>query len=273
MHLRPGLTRGVRLAPVRGPGRRRGRPAGPAASPGGPAVRAQRHEPGAWQVPGAWRRARGASCVRGVRRSHRAVRRRDRVDLGGRPADRGARRAARRRGDLPQHPLRHVRRATRRRDRSHRDRAAAAARPVRARGQAARGATAAHAHRVRPGDAPGDGLLQRHRELLRAARRSWSGRAPAHAAGLLPRRLPDHHRRVPRHHPPAPRAVRGGPVPQVDAGRARLPAAVRRRQPSAAVRGVGASAPGRRSSSPPRPVRGSWSTAPRWSSRSCGPPA
>ena len=38
-----------------------------------------------------------------------------------------------------------------------------------ARGQAARGAAAADAHRVRPGDAPGDGLLQRHRELLRAA--------------------------------------------------------------------------------------------------------
>ena len=78
------------VAPVRGPGRRRGRPTGPAASPGRPAVRAQRHEPGARQVPRARRRARGAPRVRGVGGAHRAVRRRDRVDLGGRSAHRAS---------------------------------------------------------------------------------------------------------------------------------------------------------------------------------------
>ena len=63
----------------------------------------------------------------------------------------------------------------RRGHRADRDRAAGAPRQVRARGQAARGAAAPDANPVRPRDDAGDGVLQRHRELLGAHRRSRSG--------------------------------------------------------------------------------------------------
>ena len=70
-------------------------------------------------------------------------------------------------------------------------------------------------------------------------------RATVHAARLLPEGLPAGHRREPRHRAAAARPVRGRPVPQGQARRARLPAAERPRQPAAALRGDhGADQPG-----------------------------
>ena len=61
LHLRPGLARGVRRPdPARAAGRRAG-PAGHPAPAGRHAVRAQRRQPGAGQVPGAGRHHRGPS--------------------------------------------------------------------------------------------------------------------------------------------------------------------------------------------------------------------
>ncbi len=65
-----------------------------------------------------------------------------------------------------------------------------------AEGQAARGAPDPAAHRVRHGDDEGARLLQRDRELLARARGPPAGVAAAHAARLLPVRLPLLHRRV-----------------------------------------------------------------------------
>ena len=64
-------------------------------------------------------------------------------------------------------------------DRARHDprRAARAAAAAQGRGQAARGAAARDAHELRPRDARGDGLLQRHRELLAPPRRARAGRA------------------------------------------------------------------------------------------------
>ena len=72
----------------------------------------------------------------------------------------------------------------------------------------------------------------------RSPRRPLGGGGAVHAARLLPRRLPRRPRRVARDRPPAARPVRGGPVPQGDPRRARLPAPVRARQPAAALRRV-----------------------------------
>ena len=74
--------------------------------------------------------------------------------------------------DLPGHPLRHRRRAHAGGHRAHRARAPGAARPVREGGEAPRGAAPPDAHPVRPRDDAGGRLLQRHRELLGAARRA-----------------------------------------------------------------------------------------------------
>ncbi len=75
-------------------------------APGRHALRAQRHEPGAGQVPRAGRHHRGAPGLRRDRGAHRAVRRRGRGHQRGRPAHR-------REGDRPRgagraagHPLR-----------------------------------------------------------------------------------------------------------------------------------------------------------------------
>ena len=109
---------------------------------------------------------------------------------------------------------------------------------LRQRRQAARGPPAAPAHRVRPGDDARGRLLQRHRELLADPRRPRAGLAAVHAARLLPGRLPGDHRRVAPDGAPDRRHVRGRPLPQDGAGRARLPAAVGARQPAAALRRV-----------------------------------
>ncbi len=91
---------------------------------------------------------------------------------------------------------------------------------------------------LRPGDARRGRELFGHRELQPPHRRPRSRDSPAHPARLLPDGLAARHRRVPRHRAAAARPVRGRPVAQGDAGRARLPAAVGRRQPAAALRGV-----------------------------------
>ena len=79
LHLRPGLARGVRRPdPAPAAGRRAG-PAGHPAPAGRHAVRAQRRQPGAGQVPGPGRHHRGPPRLRGARRPDRAVRRRDRA--------------------------------------------------------------------------------------------------------------------------------------------------------------------------------------------------
>ena len=122
--------------------------------------------------------------------------------------------------------------------------------------QAARGPAAAHAHHLRRGDAPPGRQLLGDRELLAAHRRPGAWLPAEHAAGLLPRGLPARHRRVARHRAADRRDVRGRRVPQAGAGRARLPAAERDRQPAADLGGV------RRADRPdglhvghPRPVR------------------
>ena len=65
-----------------------------------------------------------------------------------------------------------------------------------------------------------------------------AGHPAEHAARLLPRGLPARHRRVARHRAADRRDVRGRRVPQAGAGRARLPAAERDRQPAADLGGV-----------------------------------
>ena len=65
-----------------------------------------------------------------------------------------------------------------------------------------------------------------------------AGYGAALPAGLLPRGLPAGHRRVARHRAADRRDVRGRHVPQADAGRARVPAAVGDGQPAAALGGV-----------------------------------
>ena len=111
LHLRPRRPGGVqgptaRTAPGRG-----ARPALDPAPAGRHAVRAQRHEPRARQVPGTRRHHRGAPGLRRDGRAHRAVRRRDRAHRGGRSAHRREGRRPRGAHPLPGHALRDGRRA------------------------------------------------------------------------------------------------------------------------------------------------------------------
>ena len=121
--------------------------------------------------------------------------------------------------------------------------------------QAPRGAAAAPADDVRPRDDPGDRLLPRHRELLaasdRAARRAsrrrrcWTicrtTRSSSSTRATRPfRRCAACSRR---------------PVAQGGAGRLRLPAAVRARQPAAELRGMGGARAARSSTSRRRRAR------------------
>ena len=272
-HLRAGLARGVpEPAPLR-PSGRRARHALDPAEAGRHPLRAQRPEPDPGPLPGEGRHARGAPRLRGARRPHRDVRRRDRTHRAGRPAHRRAARRRRRADDPAGEPLRHRRRADAPGHPAHRGRAAGAAEGVRGARQAARGPAPAHAHQLRPGDDAGGRLLQRDRELLRSHRRSGPGRGPQHPARLLPRRLPDGAGRVPRHGPPAPRPVRRGPHPQGDPRRARLPPAVGGRQPAPHLRRVhGQGEPGRVPVGHPQPLGGGARPA-GWWSRSSAPRA
>ena len=100
-------------------------------------------------------------------------------------------------------------------------------------GQAAGGAAAADADHLRHrDDAPGR-QLRRDRELLAAHRRPGGGQPAQYAARLLPRGLPAGDRRVARHRAADRCHVRRRRVAQADAGRARVPAAQRDRQPAA----------------------------------------
>ena len=91
VHLRPRLARGVPRPAARtcAVGEEHDQRVDPAAARRH-AVRAQRHEPRAGQVPGAGRHHRGAPRLRRDGRAHRAVRRRDRAHQRGRPAHRRA---------------------------------------------------------------------------------------------------------------------------------------------------------------------------------------
>ena len=100
-------------------------------------------------------------------------------------------------------------------------------------GQAARGAAPADAHDLRHrDDAPGRQLLG-HRELLASHRRPRARQPAEHAARLLPRGLPAGRRRVAQHRAADRRHVRRRCVTQAGAGRPRVPAAERDRQPAA----------------------------------------
>ena len=97
----------------------------------------------------------------------------------------------------------------------------------------------AAADALRPRDARADGALQGDRELLAPPVGARAGRAAADAARLLPQGLPAVRRRVAPDGAADRVDVQRRPLAQGDAGRVRLPAAVRARQPPAALRRVG----------------------------------
>ena len=140
---------------------------------------------------------------------------------------------------------------------------------ARVRGQAAGVAPPAAAHAVRHGDAARDGLLQRHRELLADPRRPRAGRPPVLPDRLLPRGLRLLPRRVAPDRAADRRHVRGRPLPQADARRLRLPAAVGARQPPAEVRRVPHDHADAGVRLAPRPASTRRPTPARSSSRSC----
>ncbi len=133
------------------------------------AVRAQRRQPRARELPGARRGAGGAPVICRERLPDPAVRRRDRADPALRPAHRRDPPRAEPRLGLARNPLRDV-------GGHHRAVAlgdalgAGGARQVAAgQRQGARGAPPAPAHRVRHGDAQGDGLLLRASRTTRGS--------------------------------------------------------------------------------------------------------
>ena len=201
-------------------------------------VRPQRHAARARPLPRPGRRRRDPAGVLGDRVPHLVLRRRGRADHPLRPADRRGAVALRHDHDLPGDAVRDVEaddRACSRRDPA---RARRAGQDVRGGREDARGASHSPAHRVRPRDDAGARLLQRHRELLAHPRRPPARIGAAHAARLLPERLPRLHRRVAPDGAADRRHVRGRPLAQADARRLRLPAAVGARQPAAALRRV-----------------------------------
>ena len=146
--------------------------------------------------------------------------------------------AAREPRHLAGHRVRHVDAVHRAGRRRHPRRARGAGGEVRRRGEDARGAPSQAADGVRPRDAEGARLLLGHRELLAPPRGPAGGVAPVHAHRLLPRRLHRLRGRVAPDDPADRGHVGGRPVAQADARRLRLPAAVRDRQPAAALRRV-----------------------------------
>ena len=104
---------------------------------------------------------------------------------------------------------------------------------VRVEGPLPGGAADPEAHELRPRDAPGDGLLQRHRELLAPPLRPQAGGAPVLPDRLFPEGLPGRDRREPRDGAADRGHVQRRPGTQADPGRLRLPAPVGARQPSA----------------------------------------
>ena len=115
----------------------------------------------------------------------------------------------------------------------------AAAQGAEGTGQAPGGPAAGGADALRHGDAHGGGLLLGDRELLAPPGGPQAGRDADHAARLLPAGQPADPGRVARDGAPDPGDVRRRLQPQEHAGRARVPAPQRARQPAAAVRRVG----------------------------------
>ena len=220
--------------------RRPARPAQAAAPPRRHAVHAQRARPVAGQLPGARRRHRHLpGRVRARGRARGAVRRRDRGVVLVRPADRRGAAPGAAPDRLPVIALRDAQGAHRPRDRADPRGTARASRGAALAREAARGAAARAAHGVRPRDDDGGRLLRRRRELLALPVRARGRRTAA-----VPVRLPAQGRaarrgREPRDGAADRRHVQGRPFAQGNAGRVRLPAAVRARQPAAAVRRVG----------------------------------
>ena len=106
------------------------------------------------------------------------------------------------------------------------------------RGSCSRRTGSEAAHRVRPRDDARARLLLRDRELLAPPRGPAARLASVHAPRLLPGRLRRLRRRVAPDGPAARRHVRGRPLPQADARRLRIPAALGARQPAAPLRRV-----------------------------------
>ncbi len=238
LHLRDRLAGGLR-GEDGGARRRPGdRPRRDAAEARRHPVRAQRLHPRARPLPGPGRRRRGAAGAHGVRLPHLLLRRRGRADHPLRSALGRDLRPPRAPGDLPGDAVRDLTRDDRAQRRRDQARARRAGEALRVAGEAPGGAPDPAAHRVRPGDAAGARLLQRDRELLAHPRRPGARDAAAHAARLLRRELRDHDRRVAPDRAPDRRDVRGRPLAQGDAGRARLPASLGARQPAAALRRV-----------------------------------
>ena len=152
VHLRPRLAGGVARPRARARGRGDDRPRRRAADADREPVRAQRHRARARPLPGEGRRHRGAAGELRDGVPHLVLRRRGRVDLALRPADRRGLRAARQPRDLAGDRVRDLDADGRARGRRHPPRARGAGAAVRGAGQAARGAPAAPAHRVRPRD-------------------------------------------------------------------------------------------------------------------------
>ncbi len=104
--------------------------------------------------------------------------------------------------------------------------------------EADRGAAHRAAHALRPRDDVRDRLLQGHRELLALPVGPRRGRAAADAHRLPADERADVHRRVARDHPAGGRHVQGRSRAQGESRQLRIPAAVRARQPAAALRRV-----------------------------------
>ena len=194
---------------------------------------------GRGHLPRPGRGARGLPGLRRDRVPRDVLRRRGRAPAALRPADGRAHRGRpRARGDLAGVALLRQGGHDRPRGRGDRARAQPPHGRARGRGQAPGVPPAAPAHAVRHGDAAGDGLLQRHRELLAHPRRPHARRPALLPARLLPRRLRLLPRREPPDRPADRRHVRGRPLAQADARRLRVPAAQRAGQPPADLRRV-----------------------------------
>ena len=273
LHLRDRLAGGVRGEDGRARRRPGDRPRRDAAEARRHPVRAQRLHPRARPLPGPGRRRRGAAGAHGVRLPRLLLRRRGRADHPLRPALGRDLRPPRAPGHLPGDAVRDLAgddRAQRRRDQARARRAGEA---LRVAGEAPGGAPDPAAHRVRPGDAAGARLLQRDRELLAHPRRPGARDAAAHAARLLRRELRDHDRRVAPDRAPDRRHVRGRPLAQGDARRARLPPSRRRSTTGRCASTSSSSARRSSSSSRPRLGRSSCATRRTSPSRSSARPA
>ena len=180
--------------------------------------------------------------ARRERRAHRAVRRHGRVDAPLRSADRPHPDADRALHRVPVEPLRDGPAEGARRDREDQGRARRDEGPVRRADEARRGAADRAADAVRPRDDDRDRLLQGDRELFAPPVGTRGGRAAADVDRLSAVALADVRRREPRDDPAGRRDVSRRPRAQGEPRQLRLPAALRARQPAAALRRVRAAA-------------------------------